>query len=52
MKKKEPVNAEKALALLRREGIEISLEEAESVLHLLRIIAKIVVNQHLRDGDS
>lgn len=52
MKKKEIINPEDAKKILRKEGLEVSTEEAKSILDFLRIIAKIAVSQYLRDGNS
>jgi hypothetical protein len=52
IRKKEKVSPAKAVEMLRKEGVDVSLEEAHSILEFLRIIAKIAVNQYLRHGDG
>lgn len=39
---------EKALQLLRSEGLDVTIEEAEEILYFLRIIANIAVLKYLR----
>ncbi|OIV40671.1 hypothetical protein [Flavobacterium johnsoniae] len=38
---------EKALQMLRSEGLDVTVEQAEEILHFLRIIANIAVLKHL-----
>ncbi|SDZ51476.1 hypothetical protein SAMN05444397_10858 [Flavobacterium aquidurense] len=38
---------EKALQMLRSEGLDVSIEQAEEILYFLRIIANIAVLKHL-----
>lgn len=49
---RECINPEKAVQLLQKEGVEVSLEEAAAILEFLRNLAKIAVNQYLRNGDG
>lgn len=41
------LTAEKALQMLRSEGLDITIEQAEEILYFLRIIANIAVLKHL-----
>ena len=43
----EKIKPEKALEMLRKKGVDISLEQAVQVLELLRKFANIIVSQHL-----
>ena len=43
----EKIKPEKAVAMLRERGVDISLEQAAQLLELLRKFANIVVSQHL-----
>jgi protein-tyrosine-phosphatase len=43
----EKLNAEKAVAILRKQGVDISVEQAAQMLELLRKFANIIVSQHL-----
>ena len=45
--KKEKIKPEKALEMLRKKGVDISLEQAAQVLELLRKFATIIVSQYL-----
>jgi hypothetical protein len=38
---------EKALHMLRSEGLDVTIEQAEEILHFLRIIANIAVLKYL-----
>lgn len=38
---------EKALHMLRSEGLDVTIEQAEEILYFLRIIANIAVLKHL-----
>ncbi|WP_456311565.1 hypothetical protein [Pseudomonas shirazensis] len=41
------LTAEKALQMLRAEGLDVTIEQAEEILYFLRIIANIAVLKHL-----
>lgn len=41
------LTAEKALKMLRSEGLDVTIEQAEEILYFLRIIANIAVLKHL-----
>jgi hypothetical protein len=43
----EKIKPEKALEMLRKKGVDISLEQAAQVLELLRKFANIMVSQYL-----
>lgn len=43
----EKIKSEKALEMLRKKGVDISLEQAAQVLELLRKFANIMVSQYL-----
>ena len=43
----EKIKPEKALEMLKKKGVDISLEQAAQVLELLRKFANIMVSQHL-----
>ena len=43
------IKPEKAAELLRKSGVDISLEQAAQILELLRKFAHIVVSQHLEN---
>jgi hypothetical protein len=45
----ENLTPEQAVALLRKEGLEISLERAAEVIELLRLFASIIVEQYLKE---
>lgn len=49
---KEQLSPEKAQEMLRKEGVQVSLEQAKSILCFLRNLAKIAVSQYLRNGNS
>jgi hypothetical protein len=40
---------EKALQILKSEGLDITIEQAEEILYFLRIIANIAVLRHLNE---
>jgi len=52
IREKNKVSPEKALEMLRKDGLEVSLEEAKLVLGFLKKLAKIVVSQYLSNGNS
>lgn len=41
------LTAEKALQMLRSEGVDVTVEQVEEILYFLRIIANIAVLKHL-----
>lgn len=41
------LTTEKALQMLRSEGLDVTFEQAEEILYFLRIIANIAVLKHL-----
>lgn len=43
----EKIKPEKAFEMLKKKGVDISLEQAAQVLELLRKFANIIVSQHL-----
>lgn len=43
----EKIKQEKALEMLRKKGVDISLEQTAQVLELLRKFANIMVSQYL-----
>jgi hypothetical protein len=43
----EKIKPEKALEMLQKKGVDISLEQAVQVLELLRKFANIMVSQYL-----
>jgi hypothetical protein len=47
---KERIPLEKALELLRKEGIEVTGEQAKVMLDFLYAIAEIVVDQYLSNA--
>lgn len=46
------ISPEEAHRMLKEEGMEISLEEAEEVLLFLRKLANIVVSNYLNHGEN
>ncbi len=42
---------ERAFKMLQKEGMEITLEEAEKILEFLRKLANIAVSKHLENKD-
>ena len=44
----EKIKPEKALEMLRKKGVDISLEQTAQVLELLRKFANITVSQYLK----
>lgn len=44
----KPITSKQAWERLKKKGVDISLEETEEVLKFLRMLARIVVEQHLR----
>jgi hypothetical protein len=45
---KKRITAEDAMAILRKSGLHVSMEQADEILALLRILAKIEVEQYLK----
>ncbi|WP_462249794.1 hypothetical protein [Ferruginibacter sp.] len=43
----EKINPEKAVGILRKQGVDISVEQAAQMLELLRRFANIIVSKHL-----
>lgn len=41
------LTTEKALEILKSEGLDVTLEQAEEILYFLRIIANIAVQKYL-----
>ncbi|MEX2234145.1 MAG: hypothetical protein WD824_18405 [Cyclobacteriaceae bacterium] len=46
----EKLNPEKVAAMLKEKGVEVSVEQAASILKFLRKLANIVVAQYLKGG--
>jgi hypothetical protein len=46
----ERLNPEKVVAMLKEKGVEVSVDQATSILKFLRKLANIVVAQYLRGG--
>ncbi|MFV8328282.1 hypothetical protein [Flavobacterium sp. ZS1P14] len=49
--KREKITPQKALEMLRTEGIDLTLEQGEEVLGFLRKLANIAVSKYLRRKD-
>jgi len=49
---KQKLTPEKAVEILRKEGKEVTIAEAEKILDFLRNLAKIVVKHYLTYGQS
>jgi len=47
---KRGVTPEKAISLLKKNGIEVSLEEATEIRALLYLLAEMAVRQHEKSG--
>lgn len=43
------LTTEKALQMLKSEGLDVTIEQAEEILYFLRIIANIAVLKHLNE---
>jgi hypothetical protein len=43
------LTTEKALQMLRSEGLDVTIEQAEEILYFLRIIANIAVLKYLNE---
>jgi hypothetical protein len=43
----EKIQPEKAMEMLRRDGVEVTVEQAKLILELLRKLAEIAVTQYL-----
>lgn len=46
----EKLSPEKVAAMLKEKGVEVSVDQAASILKFLRKLANIVVAQYLKDG--
>jgi hypothetical protein len=46
------ITPEKAAEILRKEGKEVSIEEAEKILDFLKNLAKIVVKYYLKPNEN
>lgn len=44
----ERISPEKTMEILKGQGMDVSLEEAKCILEFLRLIAGIVVENHLK----
>ena len=44
----DKITPEKAIEILRKEGLEVTLEQAKLILEFLYQMADIVVEQHLK----
>lgn len=49
---KQKVTPEKAVEILRKEGKEVSIEEAKKILDFLKNLAKIVVKHYLKKHEN
>jgi hypothetical protein len=47
--KESKLTPEKALVMLREEGLDVSLEQATEILYFLRKLANIAVSNYLRE---
>lgn len=47
-KAEERISPEKAMKILNGQGMKVSLDEAKCILKFLRLIAGIVVENHLK----
>lgn len=45
---KKYITPEKAVEILRKSGMIVTMKEAEEILHLLTILAKLEVQQQLK----
>ena len=50
--KKRNITPQKAVAILRKEGYEINEKEAEIILNFLYFLAKLTVNQYIKETAS
>lgn len=48
---KRKITPEKALAMLRAEGLDVTLEQAKNILEFLRKLANITVSKYLRKSE-
>jgi hypothetical protein len=46
----EKLSPEKVVAMLKEKGVDVSVEQAASILKFLRKLANIVVAQYLKGG--
>lgn len=48
----ERLNKEQAMEILRKKGIEISIEQAAAILEIMRLFADIVVADFLKENEE
>ena len=48
----EKMQPEDAVELLRKHGMEVTVEQAKQILEFFRILANIAVTQYLRNENS
>lgn len=46
------MTAEKTLKILKDEGVEVTLEQAEKILAFLRLLANLAVSKYLNKNDK
>jgi len=46
------ITAEKTLKMLKDEGVEVTLEQAEKILDFMRLLANLTVSNYLRKNDK
>ena len=46
----EKLNPERIVEMLKKDGVVVSIEQASSILQILRMLADIVVTDHLNKG--
>lgn len=46
--KKGNISAQKAVEILRGHGTLVTVEEAEKILHLLNLLAKLALDQYVK----
>lgn len=49
---KGQITTKKAIKMLKKEGMKVTIEEAEQILVFLRKIANIAVSKYLKDSES
>lgn len=49
---KRRITPEKALEMLRSEGLDVTLEQAKNILDFLRKLANITVTKYLKEEDE
>ena len=52
LQKKRSLTAGDAIRVMRENGVEISEKEAEEILDFLYFLAKLTVNQYVKDNSS